>query len=60
MENKSTKVKKVEETDDKVIYNVNGNTFSVEKRYELIDMIGSGAYGIVVAAKDHNETDDDG
>lgn len=60
MENKSTKVKKVEETDDKVIYNVNGNTFSVEKRYELIDMIGSGAYGIVVAAKDHNEQDDDG
>ena len=23
-------------------------------------MIGSGAYGIVVAAKDHNEMDDDG
>ena len=26
--------------------------FEVEKRYEIIDPIGSGAYGVVVAAKD--------
>jgi len=29
-------------------------------RYELIDMIGSGAYGIVCAAKDHGDIGEDG
>lgn len=29
-----------------------GTRFEVEKRYDIIDPIGSGAYGVVVAAKD--------
>ena len=47
------KVQKIEETADKNIYTVNVNPLAVEKRYELIVMIGSGAYCIVVAAKVH-------
>lgn len=35
-------------------YNVIGTRFEIEKRYEIIDPIGSGAYGVVVAAKDLN------
>lgn len=31
---------------------VMGTRFTVEKKYEIIDPIGSGAYGVVVAAKD--------
>ena len=53
----SSKVTKKHEKDGKTYYNVMSgqvaNEFIVESRYELIDMIGSGAYGIVVAAKDH-------
>ena len=60
MENKKTKVTKKDEKDGKVTYDVNGNIFTVETRYELIDMIGSGAYGIVVAAKDHGDLNDEG
>lgn len=33
-------------------YMVLGSKFEVEKRYEIIDPVGSGAYGVVVAAKD--------
>ena len=33
-------------------YMVMGTRFTVEKKYEIIDPIGSGAYGVVVAAKD--------
>lgn len=38
--------------DKKHIYTVLGSKFDVGKRYEIIDPIGSGAYGVVVAAKD--------
>jgi serine/threonine protein kinase len=31
---------------------VMGTRFEVDKKYEIIDPIGSGAYGVVVAAKD--------
>ena len=34
-----------------------GTRFEIEKRYEIIDPIGSGAYGVVVAAKDGPETE---
>ncbi len=34
------------------IYMVLGSRFEVDKRYEIIDPVGSGAYGVVVAAKD--------
>lgn len=30
-----------------------GTRFEIEKRYEVIDPIGSGAYGVVVAARDN-------
>lgn len=29
-----------------------GTRFEIDKRYEIVDPIGSGAYGVVVAAKD--------
>ena len=31
---------------------VTGTRFEIDKKYEIIDPIGSGAYGVVVAAKD--------
>ena len=40
-------------------YMVLGSKFELEKRYEIIDPVGSGAYGVVVAAKD-NEADEAG
>jgi len=33
-------------------YMVLGTRFEIEKRYEIVDPIGSSAYGVVVAAKD--------
>lgn len=33
-------------------YDVIGTRFEIEKKFEIIDPIGSGAYGVVVAAKD--------
>ena len=33
-------------------YMVMDTRFEVEKKYEIIDLIGYGAYGVVVAAKD--------
>jgi serine/threonine protein kinase len=34
-----------------------GSNFEVDSRYEIIDPVGSGAYGIVVSAKDTSSTD---
>ncbi len=46
-------VKKQESTNTNFnIYMVLGSRFEVDKRYEIIDPVGSGAYGVVVAAKD--------
>ena len=39
------------------VYMVLGSKFEVDKRYEVIDPVGSGAYGVVVAAKDLEATD---
>lgn len=36
-----------------------GTRFEIEKRYEVIDPIGSGAYGVVVAARDNEVVDND-
>jgi serine/threonine protein kinase len=33
---------------------VMGTRFEIDKKYEIIDPIGSGAYGVVVAAKDNS------
>lgn len=38
-------------------YMVLGSKFEVNKRYEIIDPVGSGAYGVVVAAKDLQSDD---
>lgn len=39
-------------TVDTNTYMVLGSKFEVDKKYEIIDPVGSGAYGVVVAAKD--------
>jgi len=53
---KEPKVKKEEDPDeankDTHAYMVMGTRFEIDKNYEIIDPIGSGAYGVVVAAKD--------
>ena len=41
-------------------YMVLGTRFEIDKRYEIIDPIGSGAYGVVVAAKDTSLPEKDG
>lgn len=38
-------------------YMVLGSKFEVDKRYEIIDPVGSGAYGVVVASKDTEAED---
>ncbi len=37
---------------DSSIYMVLGSKFEVPKNYEIIDPVGSGAYGVVVASRD--------
>ena len=54
-EDKKAKVVKQPDDDPKKTthsYMVLGTMFEIDKRYEIIDPIGQGAYGIVVAAKD--------
>ena len=41
-----------QETKDTHTYMVIDTPFEIDKRYEIIDPIGQGAYGVVVAAKD--------
>jgi serine/threonine protein kinase len=51
-EKKVTKEIDYDQTKDTHAYMVLGTRFEIDKRYEIIDPIGSGAYGVVVAAKD--------
>ena len=52
-ENKVVKTNDPEEADkDTHSYMVMDTRFEIEKKYEIIDLIGYGAYGVVVAAKD--------
>jgi hypothetical protein len=51
-ERKVTKEIDPDTTKDTHAYMVLGTRFEIDKRYEIIDPIGSGAYGVVVAAKD--------
>jgi hypothetical protein len=51
--------KQVSESADINTYMVLGSKFEVDKRYEVIDPVGSGAYGVVVAAKDLEAEDPD-
>ena len=52
MKKNEEEVKKQNSTGDMNTYMVLGSKFEVDKRYEIIDPVGSGAYGVVVAAKD--------
>lgn len=58
---KKGKVQRLDEpggTDkDTHAYMVMDTRFEIEKKYEIIDLIGYGAYGIVVAAKDTSMPD---
>ena len=56
---KKTKVQKVEDDPNKDThaYMVIDTKFEIDKRYEIIDPIGQGAYGVVVAAKDTAENE---
>ena len=56
----SSNSKKVEEVPnphggDKRLWKVVGTTFLLPPNYEIIEVVGAGAYGTVVAAKDTNE-----
>ena len=52
MKKEGEEVKIESSTADTNTYMVLGSKFEVDKRYEIIDPVGSGAYGVVVAAKD--------
>ena len=56
MDDKKEKPKVVKddtfEDEENHAYDVIGTRFEIEKKFEIIDPIGSGAYGVVVAAKD--------
>ena len=45
-------------SDETNTYMVLGSKFDIDKRYEIIDPVGSGAYGVVVAAKDLQAEDE--
>ena len=49
---KDKDLKKTEKDKDTNTYMVLGSKFELNKRYDVIDPVGSGAYGVVVAAKD--------
>ena len=52
-ENKVVKTNDPDEANkDTHSYMVMDTRFEIEKKYEIIDLIGYGAYGVVVAAKD--------
>ena len=59
---KGTKTKLLKNEDGKnhfaITISGKEENFIVDERYEIIDMIGSGAYGIVCAAKDHSDKDE--
>ena len=60
-DDKKAKVVKQPDDDPKKTthsYMVLGTMFDIDRRYEIIDPIGQGAYGIVVAAKDKEITDE--
>jgi serine/threonine protein kinase len=52
-------VQKLGVNGDKVIWDVMGARFEVDARYEILDPLGQGAYGFVVAAKDLEAEDPD-
>lgn len=49
----------VKQDDDINTYIVCGTRFDVDKRYEIVDPMGQGAYGVVVAARDLESEDPD-
>lgn len=49
---------KAEEGEAHTVWSIYGTLFKLENRYEVIDSLGSGAYGTVVAAEDHKYKDE--
>lgn len=39
--------------EDKIVFEVKGSVFKIDKRYDFLKQIGQGAYGIVVACYDN-------
>merc|ERR1711971_765507 len=39
------------------LWQVTGTTFLIPEQYDVIEVVGAGAYGTVVAAKDRNDPD---
>ena len=52
---KETQIEENRATEGKVQYDVMGSIFSLPEKYILTSLIGSGAYGIVVAVQDTEE-----
>jgi serine/threonine protein kinase len=51
-EKKPSKITKKEIDEETVSFDVNGTIFNLPKRYDIIEVLGSGAYGTVVSAWD--------
>mmetsp|Transcript_23828 Transcript_23828/g.18188 ORF Transcript_23828/g.18188 Transcript_23828/m.18188 type:complete len:84 (-) Transcript_23828:938-1189(-) len=45
-------IEKIGKKGKKSIWNVYGTRFEIDDRYDIVEMLGQGAYGKVVAAKD--------
>ena len=59
METPDTQVQKTDSNGEYNSFLVFGTRFDIDKKYEIIDPMGSGAYGIVVAAKDTEIEDEE-
>ena len=59
VESKQSKVQEIPNPhgNDKRLWKVVGTTFLLPPNYDVIEVVGSGAYGTVVAAKDANEAE---
>lgn len=54
-----SEVELIKQDNDINTYIVCGTRFDVDKQYEILDPMGQGAYGVVVAAKDLEAEDPD-
>jgi serine/threonine protein kinase len=50
-------VERVREVNGISTWIVCGNRFDVDSKYEIMDPMGQGAYGVVVAARDNEDVD---
>ena len=54
-DNKNKSVTEEKSNGQKKVWKVLGSRFEIPNQYQIIDPVGSGAYGVVVAAKDTSE-----